>query len=89
MSVDGLRELGDASYMSRHVSESDLLNVFGRNMKRIRKEQGHTLASMSAAVGCTESYIARMEAGDANISLQRVERVAYVLGVAPLVLLED
>lgn len=60
-----------------------------RRVRALREAAGRTRAELSQRSGVSIAYLARLEAGRANVSLQVIERIAHALDVAPLALLAD
>jgi len=56
--------------------------VFGRNMRRLRREMGLTQEELSHASGLMQSYISEIEAGKRNVSIDNIDAVAKALGVS-------
>lgn len=64
-----------------------LAQMFGVNVRRIRRERGLTLEAFADAVGLAYSYVGEIERGRKNPTLDVVERIAKVLRVEPTQLL--
>jgi transcriptional regulator with XRE-family HTH domain len=65
-----------------HVPDPERIRVtFGRASGDIRIRLGLTLEAVAAAAGITASYLARIEGGRANPTLDTVDRVAEALGL--------
>lgn len=64
-----------------------LAQIFGVNVRRLRKERGLTLEALADAVGLAYSYVGEIERGRRNPTLNVVENFAEVLGVSPQALL--
>ena len=67
----------------------DLCRVFGANVKRLRKEAGHTQEAFADLAGLARSYMSDVERGARNPTLRIVERIAAALGVKSAQLLEE
>lgn len=50
-------------------------------MKRLRQQEGMTLATLAAKTGLSAPYLSRVENARACLTLQNLERVSYGLGV--------
>jgi transcriptional regulator with XRE-family HTH domain len=64
-----------------------LEQVFGRNVRRFRKEQGLTQEALAHEVEIDVSYLGQIERGERNPTLSVVERFAAVLKVTPVELI--
>ena len=67
----------------------DLAQIFGANVRRVRREQGMTLEALAHDVGLAYTYVGQIERGQRNPTLDVVERIAGVLNVTPLSLLGE
>lgn len=65
----------------------DLQRALGRNVRRERQRRGLSQEAFAEVIGVHRTYLGAVERGERNLSLQSVERLAEVLGVAPLELL--
>lgn len=61
-----------------------LVEILGRNVRRLRKERGLSQEALTDEVGLAVTYIGQIERGQRNPTLDVVERLAKVLGVNPL-----
>jgi XRE family aerobic/anaerobic benzoate catabolism transcriptional regulator len=61
---------------------SQLLERVGTRVRRLRKKQGLSGKALAEAAGLSPRFIAQLEAGQANIAIGRLEKVALVLGVS-------
>jgi transcriptional regulator with XRE-family HTH domain len=61
--------------------------IFGRNVRRLRKERGLSQEALADEVGLAPTYVGQIERGQRNPTLDVVERFAEVFGVDPLGLL--
>jgi transcriptional regulator with XRE-family HTH domain len=59
----------------------------GRNIKRERQARDWTQAALAARIGTSRIYIAQLEAGAKQCSLEMLARVAKALRVKPGALL--
>jgi transcriptional regulator with XRE-family HTH domain len=64
-----------------------MAQIFGENVRRVRKERGMSLEALAHEVGLAYSYMGQIERGQRNPTLDVVERIAEVLSVQPLMLL--
>lgn len=58
-------------------------HVVMQNLSRLRKARGMTQTQLAEAAACNQATISKLERGDKNATLDLIERVAHVLGVAP------
>lgn len=66
-----------------------LAQIFGQNVRRVRRERGMSLEALAHDVGLAYSYVGEIERGRRNPTLDVVERIAAVLLVEPLGLLQE
>lgn len=57
------------------------------NVKRIRKIKGFTQLELANEMGVKQPFIARIESGKNNISIKKLEQLAHVFAMDPMVLL--
>lgn len=57
------------------------------NVKRIRKIKGFTQLELANEMGVKQPFIARIESGKNNISIKKLEQLAQVFSMDPMVLL--
>ncbi|PPG32332.1 helix-turn-helix domain-containing protein [Pseudoclavibacter sp. RFBB5] len=67
----------------------ELQRSVGKNIRRIRLSRGISQEALGAVVGLHRTYIGSVERGERNITLQTLEGMAELLGVAPMELLDD
>ena len=60
-----------------------LEEVFGANMRRLRKAQGLSQEQLAHDVGLAPSYLGQLERGQRSATLGVVQRVCERLGAAP------
>jgi len=77
------REAGDAD--TGHA----LMERVGQRLRAVRAGRGMTRRSLAADAEVSERYLAEIETGKANLSLQVLCRIAEALGLPPLALLEE
>jgi len=71
------------------VSNDDgIAKKFGRRIRRLREARGWNQERMAAEVGIHRSYLAGIESGRRNPSLQNIAKIATALGV-PIAALFD
>jgi XRE family aerobic/anaerobic benzoate catabolism transcriptional regulator len=63
------------------MTETAYLSLLGDRVRAWRNEQGVTRKALSAASGVSERYLAQLEAGEGNISVLLLRKVARALGV--------
>ncbi|MBO9151466.1 helix-turn-helix domain-containing protein [Chitinophaga sp. GCM10012297] len=69
------------------LQETDILNIFGENLKRIRHEKGYSQRELSSRCNVDNADISRMEKGDINITLRTAGQLADALDVRVIDLL--
>ncbi|MED3995300.1 helix-turn-helix domain-containing protein [Peribacillus sp. NPDC096447] len=62
---------------------STLITLIGKNIKTIRKQKNLTQEALSEMCGLQTSFLAGIERGDRNITLQTLERIIDGLEVEP------
>ncbi|KAB1637864.1 helix-turn-helix domain-containing protein [Pseudoclavibacter terrae] len=67
----------------------ELQRSVGKNIRRIRLSRGISQEALGAVVGLHRTYIGSVERGERNITLQTLEGMAELLGVAAMELLDD
>lgn len=68
--------------------ERELAKAFGKNVRRVRLERGLNQEALADEVGLAVTYVGQIERGIRNPTLEVVERMAKVLKVRPLDLLQ-
>ncbi|SEF85985.1 transcriptional regulator, XRE family with cupin sensor [Saccharopolyspora kobensis] len=65
-----------------HMQESrpDVLVHVGENLRRLRRSAGQSQAALAAAAGVSRRTIINLEAGESNISLSGLDKLADALG---------
>ena len=63
------------------MTEAAYLSLLGDRVRAWRSEQGVTRKALSAASGVSERYLAQLEAGEGNISVLLLRKVARAMGV--------
>ena len=64
------------------AQETVYLGRLGERVRAWRNEHGMTRKTLAAASGVSERYLAQLEAGEGNISVLLLRRVARAMGVA-------
>lgn len=67
--------------------EGDLQRTVGRNLRRLRAEQGLSQEAFADVLEVHRTYMGGLERGERNITLRSLERIAERAGVEPLELL--
>jgi XRE family transcriptional regulator, aerobic/anaerobic benzoate catabolism transcriptional regulator len=67
---------------------SHLLAEVGHRVRALREARGMTQRTLADRSGVSPRYLAQLEAGDANISVERLADVCRVLGSTPAAILE-
>jgi XRE family aerobic/anaerobic benzoate catabolism transcriptional regulator len=63
------------------MTETAYLSLLGDRVRAWRSEQGMTRRALAAASGVSERYLAQLEAGEGNISVLLLRKVARAMGV--------
>jgi XRE family aerobic/anaerobic benzoate catabolism transcriptional regulator len=63
------------------MTETAYLSRLGERVRAWRSEHGMTRKALSAASGVSERYLAQLEAGEGNISVLLLRKVARAMGV--------
>ncbi len=63
------------------MTETAYLSLLGERVRAWRTEHGMTRKALSAASGVSERYLAQLEAGEGNISVLLLRKVARAMGV--------
>jgi transcriptional regulator with XRE-family HTH domain len=65
----------------------DIRELFGRNVRRLRRRAGISQAALSVRVGVDRAHISSMERGQQNVTLLTLWHVAQALEADPADLL--
>lgn len=65
----------------------DIRELFGTNVRRIRKRSGQSQAALAVKLGVDRSHVSSMERGLQNVTLLTLWQVSEALGVEPAELL--
>lgn len=68
--------------------EGELQARVGRNLRRHREQRGMSQEKFADFVGVHRTYMGGVERGERNLTLRSVERIAAVIEVDPLELLQ-
>ncbi|WP_456695986.1 helix-turn-helix domain-containing protein [Aeromicrobium sp. P5_D10] len=63
--------------------------TFGQNLHRIRTDRGLSREALGVLLRCTDKYVGRLERGEENVTLRKLEELAGDLNVEPLDLLRE
>jgi len=63
------------------MDRKDVLKQVGKNIQRIRMAKGYTQETFSELMGCSWSYVAKIESGVLNFSLGKITDLANYLKV--------
>lgn len=69
--------------------EGDLQRAVGRNLRRYRQVRGLSQEAFAELVGVHRTYMGGLERGERNLTLRSVERIAAVIKIDPLELMQD
>jgi transcriptional regulator with XRE-family HTH domain len=58
-----------------------LIETFGRNVRKARKDKGWTQEQLAFEAGVKRAYLSEVENGQRNVSLDVVEKLAKALDV--------
>ena len=64
------------------MTETAYLSLLGERVRAWRSAQGVTRKALAAASGVSERYLAQLEAGEGNISVLLLRKVARAMGVS-------
>src|SRR3954463_635746 len=67
--------------ITTQAQEAAYLAQLGERVRAWRKQHGMSRKSLSAACGVSERYLAQLEAGEGNISVLLLRKVAHAMGV--------
>ena len=62
------------------VSSDEYKAAFGRNLRAARRRLGITQAELAGRFGASGSYIAKVEAGTENLTIETMNRLAHLVG---------
>lgn len=68
---------------------SEIITLFGANLKHLREEKGLSQADVASKIGKKSSYVSQLESGTINTTLDTIEKLADALGVEKSAFLED
>jgi len=62
---------------------SPLAKTIGRNIQQVRKAQGLSQEKLAHLAGLDRSYMSRIERGIVSVTVEKLYRVAAILGCMP------
>lgn len=68
--------------------EGELQRRLGRHLRNYRLERGLSQEALADVLGYHRTYIGGLERGERNLTLKAVERIAALIGLDPLLLLD-
>ena len=71
-----------------YKADIELIKMFGAKVKKYRLEQNITQAQLAFESGMPREQIYRIEKGQVNISLKKVDAIAQALNIHPKELFE-
>ena len=78
------RLLASPSPLTQSAERKYPKNIYHTKLKEYRERRNYTLEDVSAAVGISPSYLSRIEQGQANVSLDILEKLASFYGESTL-----
>jgi DNA-binding XRE family transcriptional regulator len=66
----------------------DILLRFGKRVRELRQEQGHSQENFAYACGLDRTYMGGIERGERNLALRNIEKIADTLGIPIAELME-
>jgi XRE family transcriptional regulator, aerobic/anaerobic benzoate catabolism transcriptional regulator len=73
----------------KSIAESDFLELLGRRVRQARADASMTRRQLADQSGLSERYLAQLEAGQGNISILLIRRVAAALSTTLAALITD
>ena len=70
------------------MSGENILEIFGRNVQRYRKEKEISQEKLAEIAGVHRTYVGMIERAEKNITLRNMEKIANALNVKIKDLLE-
>jgi transcriptional regulator with XRE-family HTH domain len=68
--------------------EGDLQRIVGRNLRAYREARGLSQEAFAEQLGFHRTYVGGIERGERNLTLKNVERIAGLIELEPLALLQ-
>ena len=63
-------------------NDADILERFGRQIRRLRKAKGWSQEAFAAECGLDRTYMGGIERGERNIGLRNIEKIAQTLEIS-------
>ena len=77
-------------FVKKHtMSSNSILEIFGRNVQKYRKEQHLSQEKLAEYAGLHRTYIGMIERAEKNITLVNIEKIAKALNINLTKLLEN
>ena len=67
----------------------DIIEVFGKNVRKLRTKKGLSQEKFAERCGLHRTYISDIECFSRNVSLATVQRIAVALEIEPFMLLKE
>lgn len=71
------------------VDQTDIRRRTGLRIRVLRMERGMTQEGLANSIGMSQSYLAEVEGGKRNVSMENVARIAGGLGVSVREMFDD
>ncbi|MGP4845135.1 helix-turn-helix domain-containing protein [Marinobacter sp. 1Y8] len=71
------------------MTKTAILQAFGSNVRKTRKEKNLSQEELAHTSGLDRSYVGQVERGERNITLENIYKLAHGLGIEPYKLLMD
>lgn len=68
---------------------SDLASIIGEKIRKLRKEMDISQYELALKAGIDRSYMGKIERGEINITLEKVQQIAIALEVDLIDVLKD
>lgn len=68
---------------------TSLISRFAKTVRRLRLAAGFSQEGFAAKVGIDRGYYGKIERGEVNITLEKVEKIASGLGTTPGALITE
>ncbi|AVS64774.1 Cro/Cl family transcriptional regulator [Paracidovorax avenae] len=78
-----------SNILHSQTTDGNVLAFVSENLRRLRAEAGVSQLALAEAAGLSRRMISSLEAGDTNISLASLDRLAAALGVGFVALVSD
>ncbi len=70
------------------MAEEGIIELFGRNVQRLRKERGISQEKLAEIAGIHRTYVGMIERAEKNITIRNMKKIADALNVKISDLLE-